>query len=195
MMWKSRLIAVWFLLASAAVISAHMDPYVTFICRFVDKDGKPVSGLSVSLESQNGRNEAEISDGLAKVALGFARNYNGEIKMRVTDRKRRTVLLKAKPGGDDSVRVFPYTHSVGLAISRNADFSDFLHDGTEYPGADGKIHATPGSAKEFQVEWLPGHLSKEDAEEARIADQLDANINADLQKQLAEIRKKRAAAP
>lgn len=197
---RAAAIALLATICLAGHARGHGSPYVVFACRFLDAVDRPVSGLTVALELRPERAgdpairaEAPIRQGLARVTVAFPGDFQGTIRMRVMDAKRRPV---ARAGASGEVTlVFTYAHRAGTgleaAFAARAPAGDPLKDGEAGLGADGRVCERPEAAIAFRLDWSPGREDSAEAAEAASGRAVDRGIAADFQARLAEIRKKR----
>lgn len=199
---KAAALALLAAVCFAANALGHGSPYVIFACRFLDALDRPVSGLTVALELRSGRAgdpairaEAPIRQGLARVTVAFPGDFQGTIRMRVMDAKRRPVA-RSGAGGEVTL-AFTYAHRAGtgleaaFAAQGRSPAADPLKDGESGLGADGRVCERPEAASVFRLDWTPARGDTAEAAEAARGSVMDRGIEADFQARLAAIRKRR----
>lgn len=191
---KRILVLATCLAAAAAETSAHMQPYLSFVLRFEDAQGRPASGLSVLVETLEATGEADIREGTALVPVEFPRDYDGPLRIRIFDRKRRPVALAGDTVPLLAVREYRYRHRAGWPLKSPSEAADPFDQGREFFGSDGRAmrtdpgrHGLPG----FRLAWDPDTLSAGDREAGRKAEVLDREIAAELARNLEAVRQGR----
>lgn len=186
--------------ALAGMARGHGSPYVVFSCRVTDGDARPAHGLTAILDAMAdgggaaGRAEAPILAGEAAIALRFAGDFSGRLRLRIVDAKRRPLALSA---GRMQVE-YRYAHRAGagpeaaFAARVRGPESDPLRDGEAVLGGDGRVHAVPASAPALLLAPAAPADTAEAREEAR-GKELDHGIDAEIRARLDAIRKRRGA--
>ncbi len=192
----------------------HGSPYVVFACRFLDAYGHPVSGLTLALEAEGPASESPIEDGEAQVALPFPRAFDGKLRLRVLDAKRRVIRMLPSgagvrtPSGGSATEIlslFAYRYAPGTAFGPGTALpsgtaspaahnwteslpDDPLRQGAAVLGGDGKVHPEGADAPPFRLEWNPALIDSAEAGEAARAKAMDQGIDTELRARVAAIR-------
>lgn len=165
-----------------------MQPYVRFALTFEDARGRSATGLSVLIETREASGEADIRQGSATVTVEFPRDYSGPLRIRVFDRKRRTIALLGDSGAYLDMRELGYAHRRGALGKVNPNFGDPFDDGFEFVSGDGKVAASGAESRSFKLAWDPDRMPEEERQEGERADEMDRKIALELRRNLEAIR-------
>lgn len=193
-----RAIAALAVCALAGMARGHGSPYVVFACRVTDGDARPAHGLTAILDAiadgggAAGRAEAPVLAGEAAIALRFAGDFSGRLRLRIVDAKRRPLALSAGTMQAE----YRYAHRAGAGTDaafaarvRGAE-ADPLRDGEAVLGGDGRVHAVAEAAPALRLAATAPADSAEAEEDAR-GNALDRGIDAEIRARLDAIRKRR----
>lgn len=180
----AHLVAKLMLLCSSREAWGHRDPFVVLAMKLQDRAGAPLDGFFAEVHGPAAYGIAPVEQGVARVEVGFRKDFSGELILQILDKRRSPVPFFRSPGVRLESRLVRFTHKGRHHHAGDASKQD---KAVEFVSSDCRLVSSLQRATPFVIDWDPARITKEARDELEAHRKIDERNAQALREQAVSV--------